>query len=117
MVDIFLQLLIFFILTSTFTSQPGIRVHLPKSVTADVAHKEVTAITVSKGDQLYLGSRVVTLQELRSTLASLAKGEHPILIRSDRQASMGRVVEVWDLCRSLGIQQVNIATSTTSRNE
>ena len=111
MIDIFLQLLIFFILTSAFTAQPGIKIHLPKAVTADVAHRENLVITVAKGEQLYLGSQIVTLQELQNQLASSGKGERPVLIRADRQVSMGRVVEVWDLCRALGIQQVNIATS------
>ena len=117
MIDIFLQLLIFFILTSAFTSQPGINVHLPKAVTAHVANKEPTAITITKGDHLYLGSRVVTLQELRTQLVPLSQGEHPLLIRADRQVAMGRVVEVWDLCRSLGIQQLNIATSSLSGDQ
>lgn len=117
MIDIFLQLLIFFILTSAFTSQPGITIRLPKAVTADGVQKEPTAITVTKGDHLYFGSRVVTLQELRTQLTPLARGEHPLLIRVDRQAAMGRVVEVWDMCRSLGIQQVNIATSALSGDQ
>ncbi len=115
MIDIILQLLIFFILTSAFvTQQPGVKVHLPKAVTADVSHKETTVISIAKDNQLYFGSRLVTLNELRTQLVPHGKKNDPVLIRSDRQTSLGRVVEVWDLCRTLGIQQVNIATSTSS---
>ena len=58
----------------------------------------------------------MTLQELRSKLPSLYATGQPILLRADRKASMGRVVEVWDLCRALGISQVHIATDTTEKH-
>ena len=114
MIDIVFQQLIFFMLTSAFVFQPGVKVQLPKSVTADLSHRENIIVTVSKGNLLYLGPHVTTLQELRSMLTPVGKRENPILIRADRQSSIGRVVEVWDLCRSLGISQVNIATNTDS---
>jgi len=123
LIDIVFLQMIFFMLTSAFVFQPGVKVHLPKAVTADLIREESLEITISKAGHLTLGSRVVTLQELRSRLgmgggpkvsrswaASLPK-EQPLLIRADRQAPLGRVVEVWDLCRGLGISQVNIATS------
>jgi biopolymer transport protein ExbD len=33
------------------------------------------------------------------------------LIKADKRASLGRVVEVWDMARDLGITQINIATN------
>lgn len=112
LIDIVFQQLIFFMLTSAFVFQSGVKIHLPKTVTSDVTQKEVLSIVVSREGHLYLGPSVVTLQELRSRLTKRNGGEQPILIRADRGAAMGRVVEVWDLCRSLGITQVNIATDT-----
>ncbi|MBI3318206.1 MAG: biopolymer transporter ExbD [Candidatus Omnitrophica bacterium] len=117
LIDIVFQQLIFFMLTSAFVFQPGVKVHLPKSVTPDVAYRENRVVSVAKGNQLYLGNRLVTLQELRSELAALRDSKRPFLIRADRQASVGRVVEVWDLCRSLGVTQVNIATSSPQAQE
>lgn len=117
LIDIVFQQLIFFMLTSAFVFQPGVKVHLPKSVTSDVAQRENLVITIEKGGTLSLGSRIVTLQELRSTLSDRGFRDHPILIRADRQTSMGRVVEVWDLCRWLGIEQVNIATSARQESD
>lgn len=111
LIDIVFQQLIFFMLTSAFIFQPGVKIHLPKAVTADLIHQENLVVTVSKAGHLTLDSRVVTLQELRSRLGSQAPNRRPLLIRADREAPLGRVVEVWDLCRSLGMTQVNIATS------
>ncbi len=112
LIDIVFQQLIFFMLTSAFVFQPGIKIQLPKAVTADVAHRENRVVTVSEKNLLYLGTRLVTLQELKPLLIPLAKVEQPILIRADRKASVGRVMEVWDLCRALGISQVHVATQT-----
>ena len=112
LIDIVFQQLIFFMLTSSFVFQPGVKIQLPKTVTTDIAQKENFIVTVAKGDRLYVSSTVVTLQELRTRLVGLAKSKQPLLIRADRQASLGRVVEVWDSCRALGISQVHIATHT-----
>lgn len=112
LIDIVFQQLIFFMLTSAFVFQSGVKIHLPKTVTSDVTQKESFSVVVSKEGLLYLGPAVLTLQELRARLAKGQRSDQPILIRADRAAAMGRVVEVWDLCRSLGITQVHIATDT-----
>jgi len=112
LIDIVFQQLIFFMLTSSFVFQPGVKIQLPKTVTTDIAQKENLVVTVARGDRLYVGPTIVTLQELRGQLKKVAKSGQPILIRSDRKASLGRVVEVWDSCRALGISQVHIATNS-----
>jgi len=33
------------------------------------------------------------------------------MIKADRRSSMGRIVDIWDLCRQLGIEKINIATT------
>lgn len=114
LIDVVFQQLIFFMLTSAFVYQTGVKVHLPKSVTSDIAHQEKLTITIAKDELLYRESHVVTLQELRSWLASLGKTHPNILIQADKEAPLGRVVEVWDLCRSLGISQVAIATRNST---
>jgi biopolymer transport protein ExbD len=115
LIDIVFLLLVFFMLTSTFAYQVGVKVHLPKAVTADVTTRENIVISISGQGILYLGSQIVTPGELRSQLRKKAASQPPILIRADQTVSLGRVVQVWDLCRALGISQVNIATSDQQR--
>jgi len=111
LIDVVFQLLIFFMLTSSFIFQPGIKVNLPKAVTSEVIQEENLVITVSRENVVYLNEKVVTVKELRSSLAEVAQKNRPLLIKADRRASLGRVVEIWDLCRELGINKVNIATN------
>ena len=108
LIDMVFLLLIFFMLTSTFIMQPGIKVNLPKAVTSKITDKESLSLTISSENIIYLEGKVVTLKELKSELKETSG--RPILIRADRKASLGRLVEVWDICRELGIDHVNIAT-------
>jgi biopolymer transport protein ExbD len=52
----------------------------------------------------------VTLVELKSKLEKASNTE-PILIKADREVALGKVVNIWDFCRDIGIKQVNIATN------
>ncbi|KPK97379.1 MAG: hypothetical protein AMJ95_09275 [Omnitrophica WOR_2 bacterium SM23_72] len=111
LIDIIFQLLIFFMLTSSFIMQPGIRINLPKAVTSEVVRFENVEIMVTGENILYLNGKVITMAELKELLKQAAQRKQAILIKSDRRASLGRVVEIWDMARDLGVNQINIATN------
>ncbi len=112
LVDVIFQLLIFFMLSSSFTFQSGINVKLPKAVTSNVIKDENVIITITSENVSYLNGAIITLAELENNLkTSYADNERPILIKADRRASVGRIVDIWDLCRNLGIEKINIATN------
>jgi len=111
LIDVIFQLLIFFMLSSSFTFQSGITVKLPKAVTSDVIKEENVIITITSEDIIYLNNQIITIKELKRELSKSAGEKRPILIKSDRRASVGRIVDVWDICRNLGIEKINIATN------
>jgi biopolymer transport protein ExbD len=111
LIDMVFQLLIFFMLTSSFIVQPGIKVNLPRAVTSETVKYENVEIIISGENIAYLSGKVVTTKELKNFIRQLAKRNQGILIKSDKRASLGRVVEIWDMCRDLGITQINIATN------
>jgi biopolymer transport protein ExbD len=111
LIDIVFQLLIFFMLTSSFVIQPGIKVNLPKAVTSEIVKFENIEILISGENVTYLNGNVVTINELKAYLKQAAKRNQTVLIKADKQASLGRVVEIWDLARDLGLTQINIATN------
>lgn len=111
LIDIVFQLLIFFMLTSSFVMQPGIKINLPKAVTSEIVKYEDIEIIVSSENIVYINGDVVTMQELKNLLKQAAKRNQAILIKSDKRASLGRIVEIWDMARDLGVTQINIATN------
>jgi biopolymer transport protein ExbD len=111
LVNVFFLLLIFFLFTSSFIFQPGIRVNLPKAVTSEVIQEEVAVLIITKDGKVYLEDREISTDELASKLRIIAKEKRPLLVKADTGAPLGRVVEIWDMSRSEGISQINIATS------
>ena len=103
-------LLIFFLLTSNFIFQPGIKINLPKAVTSEVIKENTVVITVTSDNRFYLNETPVTLLELKSKLEKASNVE-PVLIKADRDVTLSKVINIWDFCRDLGIKQVNIATN------
>ncbi|MCX5666032.1 MAG: biopolymer transporter ExbD [Candidatus Omnitrophica bacterium] len=111
MVNIFFLLFIFFLFTSSFIFQPGIKVSLPKAVTSEVMQLDNVTVTVTRDDKIYLEDKQVTPEELGSRLKVLAKEKMGLLIKADSRAPLGRIVEIWDACRREGVSQINIATN------
>jgi len=115
LIDCIFLLLIFFLLTSNFIFQPGIKINLPKAVTSEVVQENTLVITVTSDNRFYLNEAPITFVELRSKLKSTADKGKPILIKADRDVALGRVVNIWDFCRDIGITQINIATNQETR--
>jgi len=113
LIDVVFQLLIFFMLTASFIFQPGIKINLPKALTSEVLHEQNVVLTVTSENLIYIDDKAVTSVELNRKLTKdITLSKKPVLIKADRRASLGRVVEVWDICRAAGISQVNIATNS-----
>ena len=111
MVNVFFLLFVFFLFTSSFIFQPGIKVSLPKAVTSEVMQLDNVTITVTKDDKIYLEDKEITAEELTGRLRILAKDKMGLLIKADSRAPLGRIVEIWDICRHEGVSQINIATN------
>lgn len=107
-------LLIFFLLTSNFVQQPGIKINLPKAVTSEVVQENTIVITITSDNRFYLNEAPVTLLEMKNKLERASVSE-PVLIKADRDVALSKVVNVWDFCRDIGIKQVNIATNQEVR--
>ena len=111
LIDVVFLLLIFFMLTSSYIFQPGIRVNLPRAVTSEVLHRELLVITVTSDNKVYINERPITGEELLSRITIASRDEQPLLIKADKEADLGKVIEVWDLCRKVEVKQINIATT------
>ena len=114
LIDVVFLLIIFFMLTSSFIFQPGIRVNLPRALTSEILSEENAVVTVTAENLIYYNGKLVTVKELSSVLKKAASSHLPVLIKADRRASLGRIVEVWDICRQQGVSRVNIATNQTT---
>ena len=111
LIDVMFNLLIFFMLTSNFVVQSGIKVHLPKAISSEVVRSENLVVTLTGQDLLFLNGEPVTINVLTEKIREAAQENKTLLLNADTHASLGRVVEIWDLCRQFGVPQINIATN------
>ncbi|AJP71143.1 ExbD/TolR family protein [Sphingomonas hengshuiensis] len=112
MVDLTFVLLVIFILMTTMSVQ-GIKVALPKASSSVSLEKPSTrAVTIDGAGQIYLDASPVTIPELESALRTLraTDGEFPVVVRGDRVAQYGRLMEVMDVCGRLGISQIGLVS-------
>lgn len=110
LIDVIFQLLIFFMLSSNFTQPSAINVKLPKAVTSDAVNDENLTIVVTSENMIYLNDKVTTVEELKDLMGRPYNKKRPVLIKADRRASVGRIVDIWDLGRSLGVERIDVAT-------
>jgi len=112
LVDVVLQQLIFFMLTSSFIMQPGIKINLPQATTSETITEKELLVSVSKEGAIFYGERPVTMEELERYLQqATAKGKDKVLIiKGDKKAEHGIIVSVMDIARRSGINKIVIGT-------
>jgi biopolymer transport protein ExbD len=118
MIDIVFQLVLFFMVSTTFVSAPGIEVELPKSSsTAMVEDKLDINIWVAVDGMVLVNDEPVTSASLAALLKQEAQRDESalVIIKADTGVSHGRVVSVMDQVKSAGLSRLAIATSTEDK--
>ncbi len=113
LIDIIFQLVLFFMVSTTFISTPGIQVDLPRSSAQTIIRdKQDMNIWVTGGGEIYVERDAVSAEELREALSEAAKKDPStmIIIKADAGVEHGRVVSVMDLARAYGLTRLAIAT-------
>ena len=111
LVDVTTMLLIIFIMVAPMIEQ-GIDVTLPTAEPKRIDVGEVMTVSVAANGRVYLEGQRVSVDELRSRLTDIhtAMPDVPVLLKADQELSYGRVVEVMDVVRGVGITRLALAT-------
>ncbi len=116
-VDIVLVLLIIFMISTPALVYRGLRVTLPKAVSSkDIARVNLN-ITLSREGQIYLDKSQVTLDQLKDVYKKLqtSKVTSDAIISADKDVPHGKVMEVADVLKSMGIEHVGFATQSARK--
>jgi len=112
LIDVVFQLLIFFLLTSTYVqdsqrSSASVPVELPESsLSASEAPAEVVVVSIDEQGQVFMGDEQVALGDLplQLTRAAQANPNTIVLLRGDQRVPYGRIGEVMALIRAAGLR-------------
>lgn len=116
MIDIVFQLILFFLVSTTFAVLPAISVNLPESSTAQGAEIDGITITAEAGGRLWFNEDEVTLSSLGTRLSSFDVGErerdeYPVTLEADASVTNGTIVQIFDVLRENGFAAVNLRTT------
>jgi len=116
MADIVFLLLIFFMLSSTFIIQPGLKIKLPSAVTSEVELTKNIVLNITEEGYIFLDDTPTNILELPSSLnAALSKQEEKVvIIKADESVRHGFIVKVMDVAKLSGAERLVIATEPTT---
>ncbi len=113
--DVFLVLLIIFMVTSTVITQNGVKVNLPKAGAAsNTKQAKGITITIDSGNKLFLDKDPISYDNLevalRQKLANTT--EHSVILAGDRAVMLGEAMRVMDIAKKAGAERFAIATQS-----
>jgi biopolymer transport protein ExbD len=119
--DVFLVLLIIFMVTSTAlveseaASRAGMKVVLPKANAAGPVSQRRSdpVLTVTRANELYLGSRKLDASNLEGEIkkALAETGSETLLIRGDKNVLLGSAVDIMSIAKKAGASKIAILTA------
>ena len=111
MLDIVFIMLIFFIVTTSFTKETGASIIKPVAEQAVALRNGTILIGVRPNDEIWMSKRQVELREVRQ-MVERAKAENPegsVVIIADKGSKIGVVTQVMDQVRLAGVEGVSIS--------
>lgn len=109
LIDVVFQLLVFFMLTSTFAN-PAMKLVLPKATSGELTQDQQIVVSMNRKGDLLINETTVPLNAYRSELENIlhARQMRTISIRGDEEMPYKYFVEIMDLSRQAGAEQINI---------
>jgi biopolymer transport protein ExbD len=116
LLDVVFLLLIFFMLSSSFSS-PALRMDLPKAVTQDQKDPEQIVISIDGQGALFVNRALTSFEELKFVLElKLAMSKKKTVhLRGDRDMPYRYFIEVMDVMRQAGAEHINILHQPSER--
>jgi biopolymer transport protein ExbD len=116
MLDFVLNLLIFFIITTSFVKEAGITVSKPEALTAEHKDNGNILIAIRPNGDIWMDKRQVDIGEIRGAIERLhvERPDDTVVLIADRESETGILTKVMDQVKLGGIADVSIATAPTA---
>ena len=117
MLDVVFIMLIFFIVTASFTQETGALIDKPVANEAVALTNGTILIGIRTNDDIWMAKHRIELREVRQ-MVERARAENPegsVVIVADKGTRIGTVTRVMDQVRLAGVEGVAIAAESTGR--
>lgn len=111
MMDIVFIMLIFFIVTTSFTKESGIEVNRPSAQTAERQQQGNILVAISSNNTIWIDKREIDVRAVRANIERL-HAENPegaVIVQADKDSRNGTLVQVIDQIRLAGVNNISLA--------
>jgi biopolymer transport protein ExbD len=115
--DVFLVLLIIFMVTSSVIANTGKKVDLPEAVQQSQTPPKAVNVTITEAGVVQVNDQVVKLEQLRAHLEKALKAtdDKTVILRGDRKVVLEQAVYVLDQAQLAGAEGFALATKKPKR--
>ena len=112
LIDIVFMLLIYFLLTTNFMVDEGIKIKLPQARASAPQTEETITIYVDQDGRSYLHNKKIDTGNLFTRLKEMIGGKDNtlVVIRADRSVVLNKAVKVMDIAKAAGAGRLCLAT-------
>jgi len=113
--DVFLVLLIIFMVTSVAMVQSGATINLPQVQETESEPRQIV-ITVTRQKEIFVNNTPTTLLELELLLRPMVEAQKdiPVILEGDKDVILGEAVKILSIAQRAGATQIAIAADRSS---
>ena len=110
--DVILVVLIIFMITSPFLITGALTVKLPQSSSSETTLNGSIEVYLNKENQIFLNSKIIDISQLPANLQAefIQKGSRDVIVKADKEAVYGNVVQLLDALKNAGASKLLMAT-------
>ena len=116
--DIFLVLLIIFMVSSAAMVDSGAKISLPEVDSTTAQPREIT-VTVTSAEEIYVNNQPTSMDQVEEVLRGLISGnpDVPVVLEGDRQVLFGEAVKILSIAQKAGASQGAIAAQRSKSGD
>lgn len=110
LIDVILFLLIFFMVATVFKSdEKALSLELPKTVATSSEAKNLLIVEVTS-EKIALNGKVLSVEELKSEVASIKDKTQKVTLRIDKNAKYEKIAETLAIFQTNGLNSLTLVT-------
>lgn len=114
MLDVVFIMLIFFIVTTSFTKESGVEIERPESSAASARPDAQVMVAITPEGAVWVDGEPVDVRRVGTMVAGLVSDRGGVVVQADRESTTGLLIEVMDRIREAGVD--NLAVAATRGN-
>ncbi|HMQ10068.1 MAG TPA: biopolymer transporter ExbD [Oligoflexia bacterium] len=112
LIDLFLNILVFFLISTSFSQNKWIQINLPKTESGEVStENKILAIALDKNNDVFLNKEKISQNLLIQTLKDQQDKSIPVILAADEVSAHGKVMQILDQIKLAGLNNISVLST------